>query len=94
MNRSIYYSAEKKELMKKEHKKKIEETMAGMQCPKGFRCAEGGFKRLCKASDFNLENYLNCLEKNPAHCSFALSFGLKHFCQCPLRVYLAKKLKK
>ena len=80
--------------MKDGDRKKIEEIMAGMQCPKNFKCSEGGFEHLCKATDFGLENYLNCLEKNPGNCSFALSFGLRYFCQCPLRVYLAKKLKK
>jgi hypothetical protein len=80
--------------MKDGDRKKIEEIMAGMQCPKNFRCSEGGFEHLCKATDIGLDNYLNCLEKNPANCPFALSFALRPFCQCPLRVYLAKKLKK
>jgi hypothetical protein len=79
--------------MKKEDKKRIEEIIAGMQCPKNFKCSKGGFKDLCKATDIGLDNYLDCLEKKPANCPFALSFGLRHFCQCPLRVYLAKKLK-
>ena len=79
--------------MKEEDKKMIEEIIGGMQCPKNFKCAEGGFEDLCKATDIGLENFLNCLEKNPADCPFALSYGLRYLCQCPLRVYLAKKLK-
>ena len=79
--------------MNEEHKKRIEEIIAGMQCPKGFKCADGGFERLCKATDIGLENYLDCLEEKPMQCPFALSFGYRHLCQCPLRVYLAKKLK-
>lgn len=78
--------------MKDEDRKKIEEIMAGIQCPKNFKCSEGGAEPLCKATDVGLENYLNCLEKNPANCPFALSYGSRFFCQCPLRVYLAKKL--
>ncbi len=73
---------------------KIEEIMAGMQCPKDFQCARSGLERLCKAKDFGLENYLECLEETPQACAFALPFGDGHFCQCPLRVYLCKKLKK
>ncbi|MCP4681107.1 MAG: hypothetical protein GY864_02095 [Desulfobacterales bacterium] len=79
--------------MKDEDRKKIEEIMAGMQCPKNFKCAESGFKYLCRAKDFGVENYLDCLEENPLACSFALSFGYGHFCQCPLRGFLSKKLK-
>ena len=78
--------------MKEEDKKKIEEFMAGMQCPKDFQCAKSGFKRLCKARNFGVEKILDCLEENPSACPFALSFGYGHLCQCPLRVYLAKKL--
>jgi len=80
--------------MKDEDRKKIEEIIAGMQCPKNFKCAENGFENLCRAKDFGVENYLDCLEENPAECPFALSFGNGYLCQCPLRVYIAKKLKK
>jgi len=80
--------------VKDEDRKKIEEIMAGMQCPKNFKCAESGFDRLCEAEDTGLEGYLKCLEGNPSVCSFALSFGHNYFCRCPLRVYLCKELKK
>jgi len=80
--------------MEEEARKKIEELMAGMQCPKNFKCEELGFERLCKARDFGLESYLDCIEENPRDCPFALPFGYGHLCKCPLRVYLAKKLKK
>lgn len=80
--------------MKEEDKKRIEELIAGMQCPKDFKCIDSGFENLCKAKDFGLENYLECLEHNPHGCKFALRFGDGYFCQCPLRVYLNKKLKK
>ena len=80
--------------MKDEDRKKIEEIMAGMKCPNNFKCAESGFEHLCRAKDFGLEKYLECHEEKPSACSFALSFGYSHLCICPLRVYLAKKLKK
>jgi len=80
--------------MKEEDRKKIWEIMGGMHCPKNFKCAEKGFEYLCKARDFGVENYLDCLEKDSSACSFALSFGSAYVCQCPLRVYLSKKLKK
>ena len=80
--------------MKDEDRKKIDEIMAGMQCPKNFKCAECGFELLCEAEDTGLEGYLKCLDKSPWACSFAVPFGRKHFCRCPLRVYLSKELKK
>ena len=49
-------------MMKAEVSKKIEEIMAGMKCPKDFRCADSGFERLCRAEDIGLENHLLCFE--------------------------------
>jgi len=80
--------------VKDEDRSKIEELMAGMRCPKNFKCAENGFEHLCKAKDLGMKSYLDCLEENSSACPFALSFGNGHFCHCPLRVYLSKKLKK
>jgi len=81
--------------MEEDLKKKIEEITARMDCPKGFKCAKGGFERLCKTSNhFGLENHFDCLEEKPMQCPFAFLFGLKYLCQCPLRVYIAKNLKK
>jgi hypothetical protein len=80
--------------MKEEVRKKIEEILAGMQCPKNFKCAENGFERLCEAVDIGLESYIQCREESPSTCPFSLSFGNNYFCRCPLRVYLYKKLKK
>ena len=79
--------------MKEEIKKKIEEIMAGMMCPKDFKCADSGFEQLCKARDLGLNNGLDCLEDNPEDCSFALPFDRHFLCQCPLRFYIARKLK-
>jgi hypothetical protein len=98
-------------MMEKEVKKKIEEMLVGMNCPKDFKCTQGGFERLCKAREFGIESHLECLEEDPSECPFAFSFGYcleedpsecpfafsfgyRHMCQCPLRVYIAKKLKK
>lgn len=80
--------------MKEEDKKKIEEIMQGLKCEKNFSCANSGFEILCKAEDIGLDNYLECLESDPQECNFALSFGYRFMCQCPIRGYLAKKLEK
>jgi len=80
--------------MKDEDRRKIEDIMAGMRCPKNFRCTDNGFEHLCQSKDFGLDNYLEYLEKDSSRCSFVLSFGNGFLCHCPLRVFLAKKLKK
>jgi hypothetical protein len=74
-------------------KRQIESILGEMECPKGFACYETGFENLCRAEDIGLERLLYCLEEDAAWCRFATSFGHRHMCRCPLRVYLAKNLK-
>ena len=86
-----------KKIMTKDVRKKINEILDQIKCPKGFTCAETGFKKLCKARNFGNEFYLECLEKTSPPCPFALvyDYGTEtRFCSCPLRVYLAKNLGK
>jgi len=73
--------------------KEIESIIGQMKCPKDFRCYKSGFKKLCKARDFGIENYLECLEENPQECKFAMSFGAMFICKCPLRYYLVQNYK-
>ena len=80
--------------MEEEHRKRIEELIAGTDCPKGFKCIDSGSEDVCKAKDFGLANYVECMEDNPYACKFTVRFGDGYFCYCPLRVYLSKKLKK
>ena len=79
--------------MVQKHKKEIEAILNGLQCSKDFVCYTSGLKKVCRAEDIGLETFLVCLEENPKACNFFVSFGGKHFCQCPLRVYIAKKLR-
>lgn len=76
------------------NKKELEIIIGKMNCPKDFVCYKSGFKNLCKADDIGLDSLLICLEEEPTNCNFATPFGYSHFCQCPLRVYIAKKIKK
>ena len=83
--------------MKEEDRRRIEEIIDGMQCPKGFKCAEDGFENLCRAKHFGGELFLQCLEETSPPCLFAgvydQGFQMR-FCRCPLRVYIAKNLGK
>jgi len=83
--------------MREEDRKRIDEILGQMECPKGFKCVESGFDRLCKAKDFGNEQYLVCLKKTYPLCQFVLVDDYGHetrFCRCPLRVYLAQNLGK
>ena len=74
--------------------KKLEDIIDGVKCPKGFICYKSGYDNLCKAEDIGIESFLVCLEKDPSDCKFSISFGDGFYCQCPLRVYIAKKIQK
>ena len=76
------------------HKKEIEKIIARFKYPKDFKCYKSGFENLGKARGIGIEGYVECLEKNPEDCVFSLSFGYSFLCKCPLRVYIAKNLKK
>ena len=80
--------------MKQEVRKKIQEIMGEMVCPANFKCAEPGFEELCKAKDVGVDDFLECLEPDTEHCTFVLPFAHGYLCQCPLRLYIKKNLKK
>lgn len=73
-------------------RKTIEKIIAGMSCPKDFKCCRSNLSQLCKAKDVGLESFLECLEENPRDCEFSISYGYTYYCRCPVRVYIAKKL--
>ncbi|MGD9022224.1 MAG: hypothetical protein PVJ62_00450 [Deltaproteobacteria bacterium] len=80
--------------MNQEQKLKVEEIIGQLQCPYNFKCYKMGLKDLCKARDIGLESHLECLEERPYKCKFSVAFGHSYFCYCPLRVYIAKELKR
>lgn len=76
------------------NKKELERIIGKMNCPKDFVCYKSGFKNLCKAEDIGIESFLVCLEDSSGDCKFSIPFGDGYFCECPLRVYIAKKILK
>ena len=76
--------------MKDEDRRMIEEYTGSLQCKRNFKCAESGFEALCDSKYIGVDNYLECQDEDPWECSFVLSLGSDHLCQCPLRVYLSK----
>ena len=77
-----------------ELEKGIAEIIGELRCPKNFKCYRSGFESLCKAKDLDIDSFLQCLEKAPRKCKFSFSFGGAYFCECPLRVYISKKMNK
>ena len=72
----------------------IEKIISTIECKKDIKCYESNFENICKAKDIGLKLFLVCLEENPQTCHFSLSFGKEYYCKCPLRIYIAKELKK
>jgi len=80
--------------MKEEEKKKIEQLIGEIQCPKDFKCVKDNFACLCKVRQFGSDEHLECLEKNPSHCPFAVPFINRHICICQMRMYIIQKFNK
>lgn len=79
-------------LMEQAHMHKIERLME--YDPEGCKCHKDGLDDPCKAKDLGLESFVECLEENPLECVSSFTFADSHYCYCPLRVYMANKLKK
>ncbi|HZV46951.1 MAG TPA: hypothetical protein VFG06_06365 [Thermodesulfovibrionales bacterium] len=96
MKQAVFINGTKetKDDMERAIPEQIEEMIDGLQCPKEFSCYTSNFKNLCKAKDIGLESFVVCLMSDPFACKFSLLFGSVFFCQCKLRVYIAKKLTK
>ncbi len=75
-----------------QQKREIEKLITLMKCDKDFQCCRTGFTNLCKARYIGMDSRTECLEENPQKCGFSLALGYKSFCQCSLRVYIAKNL--
>ncbi len=81
-------------MIQKEIHNQIEGMIGHINCPKDFVCYTSEFKSLCRAKDIGLESFVACLATDPLKCKFSIHFGGIFFCQCLLRIYIAKKLKK
>jgi hypothetical protein len=84
--------------MKEQDLDKIREIIDDLQCPKDFECYKQRFEGICQVKDVGLDSIVECIETSPNGCgntcSFHISYGHSHYCKCPLRVYIAKRLNK
>jgi hypothetical protein len=72
----------------------IRDAIEELVCPKGFTCCTEGLEKLCKAKDVGMQTFVLCLEPNPLECPFSKPVAIWYMCECPLRVYIAKEVKK
>jgi len=79
--------------MQREQAGRINDIVSTMNCSKGFPCRQSGFTKLVKVKDIGIDGFVECHEKQVQDCEFSVPFGNKRYCECPLRVYLAKELK-
>ncbi len=79
---------------KVEINRQIEEIISQMKCKKDFQCYKSGFKEICEIKDIGMPDSIICLSKLPESCEYSFAFGDSCFCKCPLRLYIAKNLKK
>ena len=78
----------------KAFEKEIGGIVDGLECAKNFKCYRSDFKNICKAELVGTEPLLLvCLEKIPQKCKF-LDLKGGYLCNCPLRIYIAKNLRK
>jgi len=80
--------------MEQDYEKLLRETIGDLECPRGFKCITEGLEKLCEAEELGPDLLVECLEENPSACLFSLHFGNRYYCECPLRIYICKKLKK
>ena len=71
----------------------IKQIMAGMDCPKGFRCYESKFEDLAPVEAFPRNDIVECRRADPVSCPMSFTFGIDMaICMCPLRRYVALEL--
>jgi hypothetical protein len=78
----------------KESHREFNDIIADVDCVKGFECCTSGFVNLCKIRINEENSFIECLEESPDPCTFSLPCEEKKFCLCPVRIHIAKTLKK
>jgi hypothetical protein len=71
---------------------KIRELADTIRCACGRVCVNSDFRNLCAARDIGMERTLRCLEQDGGDCQYKMALSVGVFCQCPVRVQIAKHL--
>ena len=60
----------------------------------GVTCHKQRIEDFCKARDVGLETFVECLEEDPFECPYSMLLDSVPYCKHPLRIDIAKKMKK
>ena len=83
-------------------RKEMQKIMDSMSCKIDFECYKSSFENICKA-EYNGQNLVCKISQMLAKsilsydCDYRLYLGNAYnyyICRCPLRIYIAKKLKR
>ena len=72
----------------------ISNIIGGLSCPKKYNCYRSKYQKLCKAAFVEELKVVNCLEEESQKCIFSLPYKDACYCQCPLRNYIAEKIRR
>ncbi len=79
--------------MDEKQKKRIEEIVAGMECPEDCECCKSDLERTDKMGAKELPSFVTCAEDKKPQCEFKLPSGDTVLCACSVRVHIAKTLR-
>jgi len=72
-------------------KDQIQEQEQETLCPKDFTNSNCVLNNLCKGKNFfHFNDFIECVESDPAHCEFAISAVNKYLCKCPIPSLIKK----
>ena len=72
----------------------IQEIITKYQCPADFKCYKSGFEDLCGTLLVHDGSLVECIDEGAKKCHYSFEFGSGYLCTCPLRLYIARHLKK
>ncbi len=70
----------------------LDNLASRINCTKDFKCYKLEPEEFCKGLDNGEDEYLDCFEEDPKNCEFLISSQGRHFCKCPLRIYIVEEL--
>ncbi len=91
--------------LKKKQREEMQEIIDNMSCELDFECYKSSLENLCKV-EYNAHGLFCKISKMPAgksilfyNCEYRLYYRLRnrykyYICTCPLRIYIAKYLKR
>ncbi|MHC4271407.1 MAG: hypothetical protein ACYST2_03745 [Planctomycetota bacterium] len=78
----------------KERNPELNEIIADVDCAKDFECCKSDFVNLCRIKINERDSFIECLEESSDSCTFSLPCVEKRYCLCPVRIHIARTLKK